>query len=48
MIIHDCLNIFIKNLTVILITSLYLAKFINKKIANNVFLGLICMKNELT
>ena len=28
MIIHDCLNIFIKNLTVILISSLYLTKFI--------------------
>ena len=28
MIIHDCLNIFIKNLTVILISSLYSTKFI--------------------
>ena len=28
MIIHDCLNIFIKNLTVIFISSLYLTKFI--------------------
>ena len=28
MITHDCLNIFIKNLTVILISSLYLTKFI--------------------
>ena len=36
MIIHDCLNIFIKNLTVILIFLLYLTKFINNKIAKNV------------
>ena len=28
MIIQDCLNIFIKNLTVIFISSLYLTKFI--------------------
>ena len=44
---HDCLNVIIKNFTVILISLLYLAKCISKKIANNVFLGLICIKNEL-
>ena len=33
MIIHDCLNIFIKNLTVILISSLYLTKFIISTLA---------------
>ena len=33
MISHDCLNIFIKNLTVILISSLYLTKFIISTLA---------------
>ena len=48
MIIHVCLNMIIKNLTVTLFSLLYLAKFISNKNANYAFLGLICIKNELT
>ena len=48
MITHDCLKVINKNFTVILIFFLYLAKFSSNKIANNVFFGLICMKNELS
>ena len=48
MITHDCLNVIIKNLTVTLISLLYLAKYVSNKIANIVFFGLTCMKNELT
>ena len=47
MITHDCLNVIIKNFALILITLVYLAKYISKKIDNNVFLGLICIQNEL-
>ena len=47
MITHDCLNVIIKNFALILIALLYLAKYISKKIDNNVFLGLICIQNEL-
>ena len=36
MIKHDCLNIFIQNLTVILISLLFLTKFINNEIVKNV------------
>ena len=48
MITHDCLKVINKKFTVILIFLLYLAKFLSNKIANNVFLSLICMKNELS
>ena len=48
MIAHDCWNVINKNFTVILIYSLYLANFHSNKILKNAFLGLICMKNELT
>ena len=48
MITHDCLNVINKNFTIILISLLYLAKFLNNKTANNNFLSVICMKNELT
>ena len=48
MITHDCLNIINKDFTVILISSLYLAKFHKNKIVKNAFLGLICIKNDLT
>ena len=41
------LNIIIKNQTVISISVLYMAKFSSDKIAKNLLLGLICMKNEL-
>ena len=44
---HDCLNVIIKNFTVILISLLYLAKYISKKIANNIILGLICIKTQV-
>ena len=47
MITHDCLNVIIKNFALILIALLYLAKYISKKIDYNVFLGLICIQNEL-
>ena len=47
MITHDCLNVIIKNFALILIALLYLAKYISKRIDNNVFLGLICIQNEL-
>ena len=47
MITHDCLNVINKNFAVILIFLLYLAKFFSNKTANNIFLSLICMKNEL-
>ena len=48
MITHDCLNVINKKVTVILISSLYLANFHNNKIVKSAFLGLICIKNELT
>ena len=48
MITHICLNLINKNFTVILISYSYLANFSSNKIANNIYLSLICMKNELT
>ena len=48
MIIHDCLNIFIKNLTVILISSLFLTKFIISTFAKTCVIKYFDSKNALS